>query len=400
MNVLFFTESDLSPYTGGVERLTLNLVKELNKRDYQCYLGYFEETKEPVKTDFKKKFFLQSGEWEQQLKSILTINIIDICVINISSKYYMSSFTPILYHNTRQMNIRVIYGFYNMPGFELIGVNMKLAWSRFLNNNCNSNTINGLIAYYTSKLHINSFIKRRISEKLKIGLFSDEIVLLSEKYIPIYQSLIDNDSVAKFSAIGNPLSYPNCIDKEQVKEKQKIVIQVARFDDHFKRQTTALKIWKKIEETMRFDDWQLLMVGYGQDEKYIKHIAKKLKLKNIEFQGMQDPRENLAKAAIYINTSAFEGLPMILLDAQQYGVVPISFDSYASVTDIIEDGKNGLIVPNNNIKKYAEQLMFLMSHRDEREMMAKNGLISCQVFSTDKIVDKWEEVIKNDDYKN
>jgi glycosyltransferase involved in cell wall biosynthesis len=91
---------------------------------------------------------------------------------------------------------------------------------------------------------------------------------------------------------------------------------------------------------------------------------------------------------------------MILLDAQQYGVVPISFDSYASVTDIIEDGKNGLIVPNNNIKKYAEQLMFLMSHRDEREMMAKNGLISCQVFSTDKIVDKWEEVIKNDDYKN
>src|SRR5574344_2904382 len=107
MNVLFFTESDLSPYTGGVERLTLNLVKELNKRDYQCYLGYFEETKEPVKTDFKKKFFLQSGEWEQQLKSILTINIIDICVINISSKYYMSSFTPILYHNTRQMNIRV-----------------------------------------------------------------------------------------------------------------------------------------------------------------------------------------------------------------------------------------------------------------------------------------------------
>ena len=31
MNILFFTDSDLSPYTGGIERVTINLVKELKK---------------------------------------------------------------------------------------------------------------------------------------------------------------------------------------------------------------------------------------------------------------------------------------------------------------------------------------------------------------------------------
>lgn len=395
MNILFFTELDISPYTGGIERLTLNLVKELNARKHNCFLGYFVPSSNGSSDDFAGKYLLSEKDLTVQLKNILQENRINTCVINISSKHYLYFFAPILYSLTRELNIKVIYGFYNMPGFELQGVKMNLAFYRLLHGGWDSNTRNGLIAYLTGKLGMNGFIKKKLGRKLQIGIYSDTVVLLSEKYISQYLSLTGNNSDLKFEAIGNPLSYSQNIDKDLIPQKEKLVVHVARYDNQFKQQTVALKIWKMIEASGAYDDWKFLMIGYGQDESYVRREAKRLKLRNFEMQGMQDPTMNLTKASICMNTSAFEGLPMILLDAQQFGVVPLSFDSYAAVSDVIEDGENGFIVPNNDLKSYAERLMFLMNNKEQREQMALKGLESCCRFSKDVIVSKWEKLMQN-----
>ena len=45
-------------------------------------------------------------------------------------------------------------------------------------------------------------------------------------------------------------------------------------------------------------------------------------------------------------TSNFEGLPMSLMEGQQYGVIPVSFDSYAGIREITCAGACGIMVPS------------------------------------------------------
>lgn len=70
-------------------------------------------------------------------------------------------------------------------------------------------------------------------------------------------------------------------------------------------------------------------------------MACKLNLRNIEFKGTQPSEPYYAESSVLCMTSTYEGFPMVLIEAQQYGCVPMAFDSFEAVHDIIEDGENG-----------------------------------------------------------
>ena len=213
MNIIFFTDSDITPFMGGVERVTINLVKKLKERGHQCFLGFFEASNADTCRDFVGKFCLQKENLSSQLKDILIDHCINVCVINLCVKYNIRIFNQILYAVTRELgNVRVIYGYYNYPGFELFGLSVPLAFHRLTHGGINGNNINGLVTTIANKMHIDWFIRNRIANKLRLGLFSDEIVLLSEQYIQRYLNIIGNDITHNFSAIGNPLSYKKNIE--------------------------------------------------------------------------------------------------------------------------------------------------------------------------------------------
>lgn len=397
MNILFFTDVEITPYLGGVERVTINLAKALNARGHHCFLGFFTASEGTTCQEFEKSFQLDKTDLGEQLKSILVEYEISTCVINLCDKRNIFSFNQTLYAVSQQIgSIKVVYGYYSYPGFELFGLPPIAAWFRLIHRQGNSNTLHGIIAHIAGKLRCNGFIRKQVAKKLKLGLYSDEIVLLSERYIPRYINFVGETSFHQFSAIGNPLSYPKNIDTGKLEQKEKIVLQIARFEDNFKRQTTALKIWKKIEEDGNYDDWRFIMIGYGPDELYIRHTFKKLKLKNAEILPAQNPLPFLEKASIYMLTSAYEGLPMIVLDAQQQAVTPIGFDSFEAIHDIIVNNENGIIIPEKQMDLYTEKLMWMMDHPEERKEMAIAGLSSCQHYTPQLIVDKWERVLKGE----
>ena len=64
-------------------------------------------------------------------------------------------------------------------------------------------------------------------------------------------------------------------------------------------------------------------------------------------------------------TSGFEGWPMVLMEAMPMGVVPIAFNSFESLQDIISHKENGIIIPNNDMDKYVAGLKWLMTHPGE-----------------------------------
>ena len=184
------------------------------------------------------------------------------------------------------------------------------------------------------------------------------------------------------------MRYKEILSPDKLSGKQKEVLIVARLDEHSKRLSLALRIWHEVENR-GYGDWKLTIVGHGPDEMYYRTLADELQLKNISFEGRQEPLEYYRRASIFMMTSAYEGWGITLLEAQQMGVVPVVFDSYVALHDIVGNGVNGIIVENGNLDKYVEQLTALMKDDTLRHFLAENALKSCQRFAGHKIINQW-----------
>lgn len=88
-------------------------------------------------------------------------------------------------------------------------------------------------------------------------------------------------------------------------------------------------------------------------------------------------------------TSRSESWGLTLTEAQQMGVVPIAFDTYASLREIITNGQDGVVVKEGNVDVYINRMLDLMRNDAERQRMARQAIVSSQRFSQEKVAEKW-----------
>lgn len=222
---------------------------------------------------------------------------------------------------------------------------------------------------------------------------ADALILLSKYEIPEIQKLTNTD-LSRCKVINNPLSWEQIESVEVLKKKKKQVLIVSRLYNFEKRLDRALKIWKILEQR-GYTDWQLIIVGTGMHEDYLRELSEELALKNVTFTGRQNPISYYKNAALFMMTSAVEGWGLTLTESMQTGVVSIAFDSYPALHDIITDRYDGCIIPDNDLEAYANCMEELMRNRGERERIAKNGLESCRRFEINKIVEQWVKLIES-----
>ena len=219
---------------------------------------------------------------------------------------------------------------------------------------------------------------------------SDAMVFLSNRFLPIVDRMVGYHS-NKVSAINNPNSFEEGVTVDCIK-KEKIVLWCGRLGYDMKRTDKMLFIWRRVSS--KHKDWKLVVCGSGNAE-YIKSLCTKFHIKNVEFPGFVNMEDYYKKAAILCNTSVTEGWGLVLVEAMQYGCVPMAFDSYASVYDIIKDDENGCIITAFDEKKYAQKLDLLMSDEELRMKMATKGQESTKRFEPKVIAQKWIELFNN-----
>ena len=168
---------------------------------------------------------------------------------------------------------------------------------------------------------------------------------------------------------------------------------VSRLNDDEKRISLALRIWRLLLDR-GVKDWTLTIVGTGPHEEKLKFLSQDLNLENVSFVGRQQSEPYYEKASIFMMTSAVEGWGLTLTESMQRGVVPIVFNSYPALSDIITNDYDGCIVPNNDLYAYADRLIELMGDKEMREKIARNALKSCKRFEPDKVISKWLELIE------
>jgi glycosyltransferase involved in cell wall biosynthesis len=110
--------------------------------------------------------------------------------------------------------------------------------------------------------------------------------------------------------------------------------------------------------------------------------------------GYQDPLPYQLESSISCMTSLYEGWGMVLTEAMQCGAVPIAFNSFASVTDVIDHGRNGILVKPFSIKQYEKELRGLMDNLDLLKRLSENAMQDIKKYNVDCVVDQWEELFQ------
>lgn len=382
MNILYFFEYAPDPQRGGASRLTHSFVNywQTAQKNYSFFCAYLKREKDYIPY-FKDEILIDLNN-KNTFIDFLNKNQISLII-------YQMAFSKVFFEfikECNQNNIPIITVYHSMPGWELFHISNNLKYISWHQAKKEDFIKKLFLPLYLK--HINKLISKR---NLYIYNGSSKYILLSNKYIPIFKKInhLQNDS--KLQAISNPLSFPEQKDVNFQEKKAQVLI-VGRFSESEKRFLLALKVWKEFNNQNISNRWELIIVGFGKDENIYKEYVRRNKLSNVKFVGKQDPFEYYKKASIFLMTSAFEGFPLTLIEAQQLGVVPIVMDSFPSLHDIIINDYNGIIVNNNDVKAMCLALKDLTANQEKRKYLAVNGLSYINKFSVANIAQQWEDL--------
>lgn len=170
-----------------------------------------------------------------------------------------------------------------------------------------------------------------------------------------------------------------------------IVLAIGTLDNR-KGFDRLLHVWKKVEQ--EDSQYVLHIYGEGPEKEKLQSLIKRLGLNRVFLKGRTtNPERAYSTASFFVMSSRYEGLPMVLIEAQTHGLPIIAFDCPFGPKEVITDGVDGFLIPDDNIRFFAEKLLMLMKDKSKRERFSKTALQNAQRFNKDKIVEQWSNLI-------
>lgn len=175
--------------------------------------------------------------------------------------------------------------------------------------------------------------------------------------------------------------------------KDKEIIFVGRLDNTHKRPHRVIETWKFLEN--RYPEWKLTFIGDGPERKELEDHVKALGLRRVFFVGFQNPIKYYQRASILLLTSDIEGFGLVLVEGMSFGVIPVAYASYTAVYDIIDNNKNGIIIPYHEdgypAEYAAQKIGELIDDKDKRAQMAFSAIKDSYQYSLTTICKEWEK---------
>lgn len=382
MNILFVTIDGDPIYAGGTATIVQMMTGWLQRCGYYCAMGYIHEGTHPC-SYFQDRIALTTDNENAiiQLNATHPFDILYITqCIGINWTFLRRCFPqakfiaayhnrPMLMHPPKEELLKYIKMSHSLP------VKVKLyTYYAF---------------YPLFKATVQGCERRSFKALVR---HADKIQLLSEGFLPVFKGLIPQVRDTQIVCIGNPVVWSRKADAQTIDSKRKEVLVVCNAN-HQKRAHLMIEIWRRIEADFDLKDWYFTFVGDSFEVQRLKRKAlDEYHLRRIRFEGRQKPEHYYERAAIFMMTSWFEGWPMVLMEAMPMGVVPIAYNSFESLPDIIVNKENGLIIPNNDMDAYVNGLKWLMIHAAERRQMAKNAIGIADRYSLDNIMRQYVQL--------
>lgn len=191
--------------------------------------------------------------------------------------------------------------------------------------------------------------------------------------------------------IPNARSFAPCQSSSLMHET---ALAIGRFT-HQKGFDHLIKAWAIVHE--KYPTWKLMIVGEGEERANMRRWINERKLQNNIL--LVKPNSNVStfylNASMYLLTSRYEGLPMVLLEAQAFGLPIIAYRCKCGPSDIVEHNTSGYLIENGDIKSFAEATINLIKHQSIRVHMGQVAKKASEMFDECHIMQQWINMFKS-----
>lgn len=170
------------------------------------------------------------------------------------------------------------------------------------------------------------------------------------------------------------------------------ILFVARLNKEHKGLDYLIELGKQLKGS----GWIIRVLGDGDDRKWFESQIARFDLNDV-FVLEGSVKENIERyyeqASLFISTSKWEGLPLVMIEAISSGLPVISFN-HSGAIEILGENEHGIIVNMGEIDQFYEQLTFLMNSYERRKIWSEKSLKRSEDFKIDSILKEWGSILK------
>ena len=225
---------------------------------------------------------------------------------------------------------------------------------------------------------------------------ADAVIALTEdmrkRLLDIYKRevyIVPNGiELARFEGISRENTRKNL----GIKSNEKIILFVGTL-----RPVKGVKYLIKAMKTVfeKQHDARLFIVGSGKEEESLRTLARELNIeKQITFVGRVENElvpEYMAAADIFVLPSLREGMSVVILEAMASGLPIITTDT-CGMSEIIRDGRNGLLVEPKKPEQLAEKILLLLQDENLRREISTNNKENARKYNWENITAELKKI--------
>lgn len=243
--------------------------------------------------------------------------------------------------------------------------------------------------------HFNSN-KSKIFKYLKLTaylLFSERVSVLTKRDFYLYPKLFHK----KLFILPNPLGLQN--NKVLIKEEKSCLrfLSIGRLCEQkaFERLLNIIRIFHDRYPEIEFE---LNIAGDGPDREYLNKIVSNLGInKCVNFYGNVKNVEKLyVDSDIFLMTSKWEGLPMVLGEAMAFGLPIIAYDCPTGPREFIKNNITGFLIQDNDEYEFINSLYLLSEDENLRNQFSEAAVVESKSFEVENIYKYWCDFLRVD----
>jgi len=352
---------------GGAERVITNIITHLDNKKYEISLALFEK---------KGSYLSQIPEY---------VKVYDL---KKKSRYSFLKLILRLGRLFRKSRPNTVVSF-------MAYTNIVVLLAKFLPG-CRFNLVTSVRTYLSyATLH----------EKLsKIKYFLYKFLFNYADFIVVPSSGVKKDLEKTFNIIQrkikiiyNPIDLKKImklkeeeVEDLRIKACKSFILSVGRLTKQ-KGFPYLLRAYSRIYKEI---DEKFVILGTGEDQEKLKSLVNELGIREhiffLEFK--KNPYKFMNGASIFVLSSVWEGFPNVVLEAMACGVPVISTDCPSGPSEIIINGKNGMLVPPGDEEALGRAIYKLLKDEKLRIKFSIEGKKRAEDFRIENILPQYEEL--------
>jgi glycosyltransferase involved in cell wall biosynthesis len=208
---------------------------------------------------------------------------------------------------------------------------------------------------------------------------SNLVGLPPERVTTVYNPVVDSELAKKAEApIDHPWFVPGA---------PPVIIAAGRLAEQ-KDIPTLLQAFAQVRAQRQA---RLLLLGEGEMRRKLEALARELGVdQDVSLPGFtSNPFAFMARAAVFVLSSAYEGLPGVLIQALACGCPVVSTNCPGGAAEILENGQYGRLVPVGDPAAMAQAIISTLDASPDRGLLQKRA----SLFSVDRAVEQYLEVL-------